>query len=287
MTTIGATWRQVRDQFRTAGISTATLDAQLLAQQVFSVDTLGLAVKERDMANAHQIEGLNALAARRLSGEPVARILGTKEFFGLDFGLNADTLVPRPETEMVVEMALTLLSQMAADPDTAFRVLDLGTGSGCIAISLLTARASLTATAVDISAEALAQAVANAHMHDVADRFEPLCGSWFDPLDEGAKFDIIVSNPPYITSDVMTMLDTEVRAFDPERALDGGEDGLEAYRVIASHAGKFLNPTGSVVVEIGYDQGKSVSRIFDESGLTNVEIYQDLAGLDRMIVAKR
>lgn len=278
---MGAAWRGIRDLFRKAGIDTAELDARLFAEAAFEMDRLELVNREREDVPAKQLKTLEALAARRLKGEPVVRILGEKEFWGLSFKLNAATLVPRPETELLVERGLEVIGALDRP-----RILDLGTGTGCIPISLLTEYSDVTAVAVDLSAEALEMARFNANRHGVGSRFTTLKGSWFGPLEPGERFDLITSNPPYIESAVISGLMPEVREHDPRLALDGGPDGLAAYRAIAAEAGLFLKAEGVLLLEIGSSQGHTVSDILVGAGFAEVEVVPDLAGLDRMVVAR-
>ena len=271
----------MRDLFRRAGIETAELDARLLAEAAFAMDRLELVNRERDEPTPEQVKSFEAYARRRLEGEPVFRILGEKEFWGLSFKLNAATLVPRPETELLVEKALEIVGRL----DQA-RILDLGTGTGCIPISILTEYSDITAVAVDLAPEALEMARFNANRHGVGTRFTTLQGSWFDPLEPGERFDLITSNPPYIESAEIETLMVEVREHDPRLALDGGADGLAAYRAIASEASLFLKPDGVLLLEIGSGQGQSVSDILVGAGFQQVEISQDLGGHDRVILAR-
>ncbi|MBN9310246.1 peptide chain release factor N(5)-glutamine methyltransferase [Devosia sp.] len=278
---MGAAWRAIRDLFRRAGIDTAELDARLFAEAAFGMDRLELVNRERELVPAEQLKVLEGYAARRLKGEPVVRILGEKEFWGLSFRLNAATLVPRPETELLVERGLEIIG-----PLDGARILDLGTGTGCIPIALLTEYSDVTAVAVDLSAEALEMARFNANRHGVGDRFTTLKGSWFDPIEPGARFDLITSNPPYIETAEIATLMPEVREHDPRLALDGGADGLAAYRAIAAEAGLFLKPEGALLLEIGASQAGAVHDILVGAGFAGVEIARDLAGLDRMITAR-
>lgn len=271
----------MRDLFRRAGIETAELDARLLAEAAFAMDRLELVNRERDELLPEQLKSFEAYARRRLEGEPVFRILGEKEFWGLSFKLNAATLVPRPETELLVEKALEIVGRL----DHA-RILDLGTGTGCIPISILTEYSDITAVAVDLAPEALEMARFNANRHGVGKRFTTLQGSWFDPLEPGERFDLITSNPPYIETAEIETLMVEVREHDPRLALDGGADGLAAYRAIASEASLFLKPTGVLLLEIGAGQGQPVSDILVGAGFQQVEISQDLGGHDRVILAR-
>lgn len=268
----------MRDLFRRGGIDTPELDARLLAEAAFSMHRLELVNREREPAAGEALERLKAMAERRLRGEPVVRILGEKEFFGLRFTLNAATLVPRPETELLVVRTIALLEGRRHK-----RILDLGTGTGCIAISVLTESPSATAVAIDASGEALVCARANAEHHGVAKRFDAREGSWFEPLEVGDKFDVIVSNPPYIARKTIETLSPEVKDHDPRLALDGGPDGLDAYRTIFADASRWLKPDGWVVVEIGADQGPKVKGLLLKAGFEDVIIEKDLAGLDRVV----
>jgi release factor glutamine methyltransferase len=271
-------WRGVRDVFRRAGIDTAEIDARLLAEVAFGMDRLTLITREREPADADALKKLQGMAERRIKGEPVTRILGEREFFGLTFKLNEATLVPRPETELLVIRTLALLEGRHHK-----RILDLGTGTGCIAISVLTESPSATAVAIDVSPEAVLMTEANAETHGVRKRLDARQGSWFDPLQGGEAFDVIVSNPPYIVRDVIETLAPEVRDHDPRAALDGGKDGLDAYRAILKEAPLWLKPDGYVAVEIGADQGMAVKALFTKSGLIDVVTEKDLAGLDRVV----
>lgn len=270
----------MRDRFAKAGIASAPLDARLLAEKAFAIDGLLLITSENDKASPDQIEALEALAIRRLTGEPVARIMGTKEFYGLEFALNAATLVPRPETELLVELGLQSVKDCASPS-----VLDLGTGSGCIPIALLVNCGNAVAVAVDLSAQALEQARANGARHGVSNRMDLHQGSWFEPLRIDSRFDLIVSNPPYIESHAIDQLDREVRLHDPTLALDGGVDGLEPYRVIAAHSQQHLLPGGVVIVEVGFGQAEMVAKMFIAAGFKQSLAHDDLAGKARAVLS--
>lgn len=263
------------------GFASAALDAKLLTGHGLGLDGLALALRENESVTPAGAERVAALLQRRLGGESVARIMGEREFFGLPFTLNTATLEPRPETELLVEMALAALPEGG-------RLLDLGTGTGCIPIAILANQPDASAVAVDLSAEALKAAEANAERHGVASRLELRQGSWFEPLKQKGEecFDLIVSNPPYIASAIVQTLEPEVREFDPVLALDGGPDGLAPYRIIAREAGDWLNPSGQVLVEIGYDQGAAVSALLLEAGYEDVSVHTDLNGLDRVVWAR-
>lgn len=279
MPSIGAAWRAVRDRFRAGDIDTPELDARLLAEAAFELGRLELSLREEEAASSDGLAQLNGFADRRLDGEPVARILGHKEFYGLDFELNGATLVPRPETEMLVEEAIAAVEGVSEPV-----LLDLGTGSGCIVIAVLKHVERARAIAVDLSAKAIAMATRNAERHGVADRLQLRVGSWCEPLTPGETFDVVVSNPPYVESDIIGELSLEVGQFDPKLALDGGEDGLGAYRAITACLGGRVKPGGTVLVEIGSEQGFEVGALISAAGFSQIDIKKDLAGLDRLVV---
>lgn len=266
------------------GFASAALDAKLLTGHALGLSTLDLAVRENEPVAEPEVARVAALIRRRMTGESVARIIGEREFYGLAFALNEATLEPRPETELLVDLALGHLP-------AGGRLLDLGTGTGCIPIAILANQPDATAVAVDLSTRALEAARNNAGTNGVGARLTVLHGSWFEPLfaaPQGTgeeQFDLIVSNPPYITSAVVETLEPEVKDFDPRLALDGGPDGLAPYRVIAAQSAGWLKPGGWVLVEIGHDQGAAVSALFIEAGFADVTIHRDLNRLDRVVAA--
>lgn len=263
------------------GFPTAAIDAKLLAGYALGLDTLALATRESEPVDDAAAMRLAGLIQRRMSGESVARIIGEKEFYGLAFALSTATLEPRPDTELLVDLALATL------PDKA-RILDLGTGTGCIPIAILSNRAGASGVATDLNPDALTMARHNAVRHAVVERLDFAQGDWFGALPAssgGEKFDLILSNPPYIASAVIETLSPEVKAFDPMLALDGGPDGLAPYRIIAAQAGAHLKPGGRILVEIGYDQGDAVAALFGSHGFGDVAVHRDLAGLDRVVSA--
>lgn len=260
------------------GFQTAALDAKLLTGHALGIDALALAVRENEPVEDSDAASIAGLIQRRMSGESVARIIGEKEFYGLAFGLNAATLEPRPDTELLVDRAIEALKPGG-------RLLDLGTGSGCIPIAILANRSDATGLATDLSAEALSMARQNAERHGLAWRLDLAEGSWFEAVAAGEMFDLILSNPPYIASAVIETLTPEVKAFDPMLALDGGPDGLGPYRIIAAESVRHLLPGGQVLVEIGYDQGEAVAALFAEHGFADIGVHKDLNGLDRVISA--
>lgn len=270
----------MRDQFVANSVDTPVLDAKLLAQHAFGLDATQLATDEHGPAPADGIARLEELASRRLQGEPVARIFGRKEFYGLSFGLNEDTLVPRPDTELLVDLGLGFLKGRN-NP----LVADLGTGSGCIGLALLHEHGDTNVVGVDLSACALEQAEANARQLGLSARFTVRAGSWFSPLVPEGQFDLIVSNPPYIETATIKDLSADVRLYDPNLALDGGDDGLAPYRVIAGDAHSFLKADGAVMVEVGAGQAPDVVALFQSNGFGRASVHKDLAGIERVVVA--
>ncbi len=216
--------------------------------------------------------------SRREKHEPVAYILRRKEFWSLDFEVSPAVLIPRPDSETLVE---TALKELKHNPPR--RILDLGTGTGCLIIALLSEWRNATAIAVDKSPAALDVAMRNATRHTVADRIDFRCNDWTNGISE--RFDLVISNPPYISEDVLASIDASVRDFEPHLALNGGKDGLEPLARIAKALREVLAPSALAIVEIGYDQGQSASRVFTSKGLKMCRIVKDLAGNDRVIVA--
>ncbi len=277
-TTVGGAVRAVRAALAplTEG---ALAEARLLVGHVAGLDLTGLVVgAEREIAAA-DLATLSALVRRRLAGEPVQRLIGEAWFFGRRFRLSAETLIPRPDTEVLVDAVLARLEGVA-NPVVA----DIGVGSGAILVSLLAERGDMIGVGVDVSADALATARANAQALGVGTRATWVRGSWVEPLG-GGRFAAIVSNPPYIASAEIAGLDAEVRLFDPPAALDGGADGLAAYRALAATMAERLEPGGLVALEIGFDQGAAVVRLLAEAGFTAIDVLPDLAGRDRVVIA--
>ncbi len=269
---------EVRTMFTQAGIVDVSSDARTLVAGVIGLNGTELITRDRDIVSSDNVERVLAAARRRLNGEPVHRILGQREFYGMTFALSPETLEPRPDTEVLVDTLLELL-QGRQGP---LRILDMGTGTGIICISLLANLPNSTGIALDISADAVATARRNAAENGVGERLDVRLSNWFDNVT--GRFDVIVSNPPYIASAHIADLDREVREFDPTAALDGGADGLAAYRAIARSAGQFLAPEGIVGLEIGWDQRLSVTRLFEENGFRLLAEARDYGGQDRVLV---
>jgi release factor glutamine methyltransferase len=265
-------------------IPTPDLDARLLTAAAAGLDASALVLAEGKAAPPTVVERALAFAARRRGGEPVARILGRKEFWGLDFLLSDATLVPRPDTETVVEAALAHARKRsrAAGP---LRVLDLGTGTGAILIALLSELPAATAIGADISLAAIDTARTNAERLGVATRARFIVSDWGAAIGTDARFDLVVANPPYIPTDAIGELAVEVRDHDPLPALDGGSDGLAAIRAILADLPRLLAVDAAAFLELGAGQRGAVARLAIGAGFAP-EFVADLAGIDRVAVLR-
>lgn len=268
-------------RFEEAGLADPAVDARVLVAGLLALTTTDLMLRGDRPVTAEQEERIRAAIERRLSREPVHRILGHRGFYGIDLSLSAGTLEPRPDTELLVDRVLPHLERFVLEKGAA-RILDLGTGTGAICLALLHECPQAFGVGGDISVDALATAVENARKNGLSDRFEAVLSSWFENID--GIFDVIVSNPPYIASMIIPTLDPEVKDFDPPAALDGGTDGLDAYRAIAASAQQFLQTRGLVGVEIGYDQKDPVTAIFLSHGFDLLEAAQDFGHNDRVLL---
>jgi release factor glutamine methyltransferase len=264
-----------------AGIDNPAYEARLLLAGVLGIGLPALALRSGRPLTEAEAATLEAFAARRLAREPVARILGEWEFWGLPFALSPDTLVPRPDTETVVEAALARIP----DRSRTFALIDLGTGTGCLLVALLHECPKAWGLGIDRSPGALATARANARRNGVAERALFAASDWAAAVS--GSFDLVVSNPPYIASPVIATLDPDVREHDPMAALDGGADGLDAYRRILDEAPRLLRPGGHLLLEIGYDQGESVPRLAAGLPLAIEEVRPDLSGNARCVALRR
>jgi release factor glutamine methyltransferase len=280
-------YRDLVGELRTSRIDSPELDARLLICHACSLSHEQFAAEPEREINQDEFERIMIAAKRRCAREPLSRILGAREFWGLEFEIGPQTLDPRPDTETLVSAALQLAR--GGDPSRQFRILDLGTGSGCILISLLHELEFAVGVGTDTSIEALQVANTNAMHHQVDGRAQFLCTSWFEGLSQ--KFDLVVSNPPYIPTDDLVGLEPEVNQFDPAAALDGGEEGLDAYRKIVPGLRNLLTPGGWALFEIGEGQGEDVSTLLRDpkAGFCTDEMRQwhDLGGRVRCVAGKR
>ena len=281
-TSIGSAGRALAAAFRDAGLESPELDARVLVGHALGLDQAGLAAAERGLL-AREAQQIAALAERRLARESVAAIIGCKEFWGLPLRVSNATLVPRPDTETVVEAALGAIDA-SGSRSRALHIADIGTGTGCLLLALLSELPKASGIGIDISPAALAIARENARALGLADRVQFLCGNFTGAI--AGRFDLIVSNPPYIATHEFALLSPEVRR-EPRLALDGGVDGLAAYRAIAADAPRVLAPGGAIVLEVGVNQAAPVAGLLARGGLAPQEPKFDLAGLPRAVVAYR
>ena len=269
--------REAEDRLTKARVESAKLDARVLVQHAFGITRESMLMHPFDPAKEPWLSRGRDMVRRRSQGEPVSRILGRREFWSLEFLISPATLDPRPDTETVVEAVLAHIADRAAP----LRILDLGVGSGCLLVALLTELPTASGIGVDAEPGAASMARRNAERLGVWQRAEFCVGNWAAALDE--RFDVVVSNPPYIPSPNMRWLPVEVRGFDPYIALDGGEDGYSAYRAIAEQLPRLLSPKGAAHLELGAGQADDVAEIMRGSGLNVIRTRHDLAGIARCI----
>lgn len=264
--------RKIISILNEAEIKEAELEAFYIIEYVLHLSRSMFFLKKKDMVSEQDINNCLTIAEKRRQHVPLQYILGTQEFMGLNFKVTPDVLIPRQDTEGLVEEVLKYVKP-------GMKVLDMCTGSGCIAVSIAKYAENVQVSAADISVKALEIARENAVANDVQVNF--IESDMFQQITQ--KYDMIISNPPYIKSQVVTTLMPEVRDYEPHLALDGKEDGLYFYRKLAKEAGKFLTPGGMLCLEIGYDQGVDVAQLLQEQGFQQVRVEQDLCGLDRNV----
>ena len=285
--TLAALQRRVAAALAAAGIETAALDSRWLISGVLGLDRAAALLEPGRPLDASDIARIEAATVRRLAGEPVARILGTRAFHGLDLEISAATLDPRPDTETLVDGVLGLVGQGLAPGGEAPRFADIGTGTGAILIALLAALPKATGVGVDISPAALAVARRNADRHGVAGRMTLVETRWAEGL--AGPFDCVVANPPYIASAEIAGLSREVRVFDPRIALDGGPDGLDAYRALVPAAARIIAPGGWLAMEVGEGQADAVAGLIRACSRwvgDRVRIWADLSGIQRCVAVQ-
>jgi release factor glutamine methyltransferase len=278
--TIAAARRALAEQFRQAEIDSADADARLLLAHALGIDRAALTANGEHALSTDEMKAIDALVTRRLRREPVSRILGSKEFWTLSLIVTPEVLVPRPETETVVEAALDALLPLKLEK---LRILDIGTGSGALLLALLSELPNASGVGTDISAAVLDVARVNAQRNALAAR----CSFVACDIAAGVQgpFDLIVSNPPYVARGDIAYLAPDVRDYDPQLALDGGADGLDGYRAIARHVRPLLAPAGRLIVELGAGQEHAVRVLFTNAGLNVAAAKGDLAGIPRALSA--
>ena len=265
-------------------IGSALIEAECrdIIDHVFGFSATDMIIHAEDAVPYDKFEHVRNILERRKTGEPLDHIFGFRYFFGRRFEISKEVLSPREDTEVLISAALERLP-----PDQPANILDLGTGSGALAITLAAERKHVRVTATDISHSAIEIARRNAKNHGVLGRIDFVQGDWFAAVSNDALFDMVVTNPPYISDKAYENLETEVSVYDPEIALRGGPDGLEAYRKIISAAAPHMRPGSGILLEIGFDQATSVSDLCRSAGLGEIFIHPDIAGHDRVVLAKK
>ena len=256
------------------------LDARFMIEERTCYTLSDIIAAPDSMLSQEQYDTIQADAHKRIGGMPLSRIYGMREFWGLPFEITPDTLDPRPDTELIIELALKRFKD--SPPKT---ILDIGTGSGCILIALLSEFPDAIGLGVDISFGAISTARCNAKRNNIGSRAGFICGSWIESIAAG--FDLIVSNPPYIADSVIPTLSPEVQNHDPILALDGGEDGLNPYKILFPKIKNILNPSGTALFEIGFDQEENVMRLAEDSGFALRTVHIDYAGNPRVVDISR
>jgi len=280
-TTLVGAWNAARARLEAAGVDSPVIDARLLLEAAAGASRTDIITEPRRVVPPEQAALLQEYVERRARREPVSRILGRKGFWKIALSVTPDVLTPRPDTEVIVDLALKAFPE-----GRAFTMADLGVGSGAILLSVLAERPAARGLGTDVSLEALAVARENAANLDLNERAALLRTSWADGLEDGG-FDLVVSNPPYIPSADIDGLEPEVRDHEPRLALDGGPDGLEAYRVLAPEAMRLLKPGGMFAVEIGHDQAAAVRPLFEAAGGWGVQVVRDLSDRDRVVTGEK
>jgi len=275
--TLLTVWKAAQARLKEGRIDSPAIDARLLLEAAAGASRMDILTDPYRVVSDEQRAAYEAMIERRLRREPVSRIIGRKGFWKILLNVTPDVLSPRPDTETIMDVAMLAFAR-----DQAFTVADLGTGSGAILLALLTERPAATGVGTDISSEALAVARENAANLDLNTRAAFLRTEWAAGFAD-AGFDLVVSNPPYIPTDHIQTLDPEVRDHDPHLALDGGPDGLQAYRDLVPEIARVMKPGGTFAVEIGWDQGPQVKALFENAGFADVKIVKDLAERDRVI----
>ena len=289
----GAKWtildliRWTDERFQREGLSPARLDAEVLLAASLGMSRIGLYTHYDQPLRKDELTRFKSLIQRRLHHEPVAYILGRREFWSLSFQVTRDVLIPRPETELLVEEALHLLSR-SGPPTVPCRILEIGTGCGAVIVALAHEFPSARMVATDVSEKALRVAVQNAADNGVRDRIQFLQGDLFAPLRREPAFDLILTNPPYIPQDQVPGLPAEVRDFEPRIALDGGKGGLEFYRRALPEVDDYLSPGGWFLTEMGYDQDRLIRQIAERNqALGSFDFIRDLSGKNRVFKAQK
>ena len=268
--------KKLSKNFSISGIETSELDARLILKEILSFDDKELIINENFNIPERFIKEIFAIGERRLKGEPISKIFKKRNFYKSTFIISNDVLDPRPETELVVEIANNFIKK-----NEVKNILDLGTGSGCILLSILKENKMINGLGIDLSKEAINIAQKNSKKLQLDKQSNFLISNWMEAIN--FKYDIVVSNPPYIASKEIEKLSKEVKNFDPFLSLDGGDDGLNCYRVIVEDLKRVINKNAIIIIEIGYNQSNSVEEIFKNNDFKLLKKYNDINGLDRVL----
>jgi release factor glutamine methyltransferase len=279
--TLVQAWTAARRRLEAAGIEGPVIDARLMLEVAANATRADIVTDPYRVLTPDQIQTLDSFLTRRAAREPVSHILGRKGFWTIELKVTPDVLTPRPDTEVIVDYVLKTLT-----PDLPVHMLDLGVGSGAILLAILSERVMATGLGVDISSPALEVARENAALMGLTDRAQFLHADWAQGQPDD-RYDLVVSNPPYIATGVIATLEPEVREHEPHLALDGGKDGLDAYRKLASEILRVLKPGGLFAIEIGYDQSRPVEALMRHAGAKGVRTLKDLANRNRVVTGTK
>ena len=268
--------RKLCNNFSTIGIETPELDARIILKEVLSLDDKDLILKESLDIPEEIIEKIITIESRRLNGEPISKIFKKRDFYNSTFIISNDVLDPRPETELIVEIANNYINK-----NEVKNILDLGTGSGCILLSILKENRMINGLGIDLSKEAISIAKQNSKKLNLETQSNFLVSNWMSSVNY--KYDLVVSNPPYIASEDIKKLSKSVKIYDPILSLDGGDDGLNSYRLIASDLKRIISMNALIIIEIGYNQSLQVIDIFKKNDFKLIKKYNDINGLDRVL----
>ena len=268
--------RKLCNNFSIFGIETPELDARIILKEVLSLDDKDLILKDSLDIPDEMIEEIIAIESRRLNGEPISKIFKKRDFYNSTFLISNDVLDPRPETELIVEIANNYI-----DKNEVKNILDLGTGSGCILLSILKENKMINGLGIDLSKDAISIAKQNSKKLNLETQSNFLISNWMSSVNY--KYDLVVSNPPYIASEDIKKLSKSVKIYDPILSLDGGDDGLNSYRLIASDLKRVVSKNALIIIEIGYNQSLQVIEIFKKNNFKLMKKYNDINGLDRVL----
>ena len=268
--------RKLCNNFSIFGIETPELDARIILKEVLSLDDKDLILKDSLDIPDEMIEEIIAIESRRLNGEPISKIFKKRDFYNSTFLISNDVLDPRPETELIVEIANNYINK-----NEVKNILDLGTGSGCILLSILKENKMINGLGIDLSKDAISIAKQNSKKLNLETQSNFLVSNWMSSVNY--KYDLVVSNPPYIASEDIKKLSKSVKIYDPILSLDGGDDGLNSYRLIASDLKRIISMNAIIIIEIGYNQSLQVIDIFKKNDFKLIKKYNDINGLDRVL----